>query len=156
MVLWIKKDRGIVETINQVELFNGSDGTKGFFLCWSYKLFLSLYYSQAWAPLFSVQAAFRFLFTLGILISFPLFQLVCYEKIWAFDSNLWLLVTLQDWCEFYITCCEVSRLTFPFFFDNINGMLHIVKIVLYNVLWFYHIYFPSLFSFAFLTVYATK
>ena len=86
MVLWIKKDRGIVETINQVELFNGSDGTKGFFLFWSYKLFLSIYYSQAWAPLFSVQAAFRFLFTLGILISFPLFQLVCYEK----TMSLWL------------------------------------------------------------------
>ena len=156
MVLWIKKDRGIVETINQVELFNGSDGTKGFFLCWSYKLFLSLYYSQAWAPLFYVQAAFRILFNLGIFISFPLPACLLWK-----NMSLWFKLMIVGhlaglmWILHYMLWSFSFNLSL-FFFDNINGMLHIVKIVLYNVLWFYHIYFPSLFSFAFLTVYATK
>ena len=78
------------------------------------------------------------------------------KKLWVFDWNLWLLVTLQDWREFYITCGEVSLLTFLFW--QYQWMLHIVKIALYNVLWFYHIYFPSLCVFicSLLTVYATK
>ena len=97
-----------------------------------------------------------FLILVYLLVS--LFQLVCYEKIWVFWFKLMTVghLSLQDWREFFITCGEVSLLTFLFW--QYQWMLHIVKIALYNVLWFYHIYFPSLrvFICSLLTVYATK